>query len=799
MEKLKAAKKKILCYHCSAECDLDIVEFDSKSFCCNGCSTVYELITSSGLDDFYKLSPQERLSQKISSADQHKYAFLDNKEIFETLVDFQDGGQIKLSLNLPDIHCSSCIYLLENLNQLIPGIIHSKVDFIQKTISVSYNQQKTSLKEIAHTLDKIGYPPNLSLQSAEKKQLRTRNKTQILKLAVAGFAFGNIMLFSFPEYIGFKETQDDADFQRLFSYLNLAFSIPVFLYSASGYFSSAYKALKKKILHINVPLALGMLSLFARSLYEVISATGPGYFDSFCGLVFFLLIGKWFQDYSYQHLSFERDYRSYLPLVAGVKTSTGIEYKMLKDIKKGDRLVIKNEEMIPADGILLKGDAVLDYSFITGESIPVNKIVGEKVYAGGKQKGQIIEIELDKSTNESSLPSLWSQYLKNEPSVIDTFVNKVSHYFTISLLLIATLAFIYWAFKNLGTAFFVFTSILIVACPCALALSSPFAFGFAHRILGKNGLFLKQASLVENMSKTEHIVFDKTGTLTETNDYLVNTNIKNENILKVVNSICRQSNHPYSKAIAQFLKTKESVKLQNFQEIPGKGMTVNYAENNIHYLLKLGSSSWLNTDQKKNSVWVALDDQIIGNFEIESRYRVGIKNLFNTLGKKFKLSVISGDSKKEKNKLISLYNHFKLTEFELNPIEKLEIIKQLKEKEKVMMIGDGLNDAGALKTSDLGIVITENTNNFTPASDGIIEAKSLHKLSQFFSFSHSVTFIIKLSLLLSLFYNFVGITFAAKALLSPIIAAILMPISSVSVVAFNAIMINYYKNKHQLK
>ena len=381
-EKIKEDKA-VSCYHCGEECQ-DEIKAHEKSFCCTGCKTVFEILTENGLDDYYDYESNPGLTMKLR--DSQKYLFLENEEIAETLLDFSEKDIARVTLYIPSIHCSSCIWLLENLYKLHPAVLESRVNFMRREASVTFNKEQLSLKELSYLLDNLGYGPLISWDSKNRKKKKKIFGPLQMKLGIAGFCFGNIMLLSFPEYFGFEIA--DGGFKTFFSYLNLLLALPVLLYSSVDYLRSAYKGLRQKMVNIDVPIALGIIALFTRSSYEVLASVGPGYFDSFTGLIFFLLIGRWFQDKTYENLSFERDYKSYFPLAISKVTGEDSEVVPIQDLKNGDIVKVRNNEIIPADCILISPKTDIDYSFVTGEETPVRKEKGEVIFAGGRQKGK---------------------------------------------------------------------------------------------------------------------------------------------------------------------------------------------------------------------------------------------------------------------------------------------------------------------------------------------------------------------------------------------------------------------------
>ena len=480
----------INCYHCGDDCGDKIIEFNKKDFCCNGCKTVYEIFSSNDLSYYYDLQSAAGATPKTVEG---KYDFLDTHTIVERLTEFNDGNLQIVNLYIPHIHCSSCIWVLENLNKLNPFVNNSQVDFPKKTVRITYNPENISLKQLVILLSRIGYEPYISLDDYDNKK-KSVDRSLIYKLGVAGFAFGNVMFLSFPDYLDLSSSSSSGgefwlnQYQDIFRWLMFVFSLPVVFYAGRDYFISAYKGLRSKILNIDVPIALGIVVLFLRSTVDIIFDLGPGFFDSLTGLVFFLLLGKFFQQKTYSFLSFERDYKSYFPIAVTRITSEGKEEtSQIHDIKRGDRLLIRNEELIPVDGILINGNARIDYSFVTGESEPVRKESGDKVFAGGKQLHSAIEMEALKKVSQSYLTQLWgnSVFQQDKNSNFQTLTDSIGKRFTVTVLTIATIATAYWLYFEPSKAMNVFTAVLIIACPCAISLAAPFTLGNMLRIFGQ--------------------------------------------------------------------------------------------------------------------------------------------------------------------------------------------------------------------------------------------------------------------------------------------------------------------------
>ncbi len=779
---------KLICYHCGDECPDDSIKINEKIFCCNGCKTVYEMLEENNLCDYYTIDQNPGIKKKYSV--KRNYDFLDDTDLKQKLIDFSNGKISTVTLSVPQMHCSSCIWILENLNKLDEGIISSRVNFLQKKIFIRFAETLTSLKKIVELLDSLGYEPALNLEEKSEDKQKLENKKLYYKIGIAGFCFGNIMLLSFPEYLSIN-IKEHEELKLIFSYLNILLALPVFFYSASDYFISAWKGLKKKIVNIDVPIALGIIVLFVRSLVEIVFYTQAGYLDSLAGLVFFLLIGKLFQNKTYDTLNFERNYKSYFPISVTTRKNNIETTIPVEKLAVGERIIIRNSELIPADSVLIKGKANIDYSFVTGESVPIEINNGELIYAGGRQIGGAIELDTVKEVSQSYLTRLWNnqafQKEKDDSPRITLFANTISKYFTAAVLLIASAAAIYWYNKNILYAFNAFTAVLIVACPCALALSTPFAMGNALRIFGRNKFYLKNTDVIEKLCAVNSIVFDKTGTITESSvsdvDFIGEKLSAEEEVL--VKSAVKNSSHPLSISLSNHFKNILSLQTVFFEEEPGKGITALIENNEI----KLGSKYFagienINADNS-TSVFLSINNEAKGYFKLNNKYRNGLMEIVSRLEQNYEIALLSGDNNSERDNLRKIFGDDKELHFNQSPHDKLNFVNELQSKNKnVLMIGDGLNDAGALKQSDVGISISDDVNNFSPACDGILESGSFNRLADFIHFSKLSKQVIIASFILSLVYNLLGFYFAVQGTLSPVIAAILMPVSSITAVAF---------------
>jgi P-type Cu+ transporter len=782
----------VKCFHCGQQCD-EVIQFDNKPFCCVGCKSVFEILSANNLCEYYSIEQRAGVSQKDSSL--AAFDFLDDKDVRKKILTFDSAELSKVTFYIPTIHCVSCIWLLENLRKLNKGVLHAEVSFGRKCLTIDFNPRLVKLSAIASLISSLGYAPVVNLDTNNEKKSHG-DRALVYKLAIAGFCFGNIMLFSFPEYLGLDK--QDEYLMRIFSWLNLLLSVPVFLYSARGYFTSALASFKQKQINIDVPIAAGLIALFFRSSYDIITATGPGYLDSFSGLVFFLLIGRWFQGKTYESLAFDRDFKSYFPLAVNRFLKGEWKPVVIYELKRGDQIQIRNMEIVPADSVLLADHAYFDFSFVTGEVKPVKANAGDTVFAGGRLIGQPVELIVERKTSQSHLTSLWNSdsFRKIEESRYQRTIDRSARIFTWVVMGLAVITAIVWYFYRPEQMWLVLTSVLMVACPCALALAAPFTYGSMLRVFGRNDFYLKNADVIEQLAAIDAVVFDKTGTVTYGHTPEVNFVGKlTEDELAAVKLITSASTHPLSSLISKSIFFKCSQKLLDFREIPGKGVQAMVNDK----FFQIGSAEFVGVkhlvDINTSVVYVSINMEVMGYFAISIKVRENIKDMLNRLGKKC-VALLSGDNEADRLNMRTLFHPSVQLLFNQDPHDKLAYIGSLQQEgKKVMMVGDGLNDSGALKKSDVGIAVTDDTGVFTPACDAILSGKKLVSLDKFMELAKTSSSILKIAFGISFFYNAIALTFAMSGHLTPLVAAILMPVSSISVVGFSTFAVNYVARK----
>lgn len=840
------------CKHCGEPCESDFVVSGEEVFCCEGCRLVYELLNEHDLCAYYDDGAQGvSLKGAFGEKRRARFDYLDNAAAREALLHFSSPTLAKITLRLPQIHCASCLWLLERFAALDSGVCSARVDFLRKEFHVGFDPRETTLRRIVETLTTLGYEPDLRLRDLRAARATTNNddasraSTQFssgaqsggtesgaknslyLKIGIAGFAFGNTMIFSFPEYLS-GGAEFDPRLRSFFGYLSILLALPVLLYSASDYFRSSWRALRQGRVNLDAPIALGVTALFARSVVEITTGVSSGYLDSFSGLVFLLLCGKIFQQKTFNAIAFDRDYASYFPiavtaLLPNDNDETRAETERaettipLSELRVGARIFLRSGELVPADSYLDSPSVgYIDYSFVSGESAPVELSQGDLVYAGGRVVGAALEMTTAREVSQSYLTSLWNNetFQKRKKTALETAADAFGAYFTAFVIALAATAFAFWS-PDYGKAVNAATAVLVIACPCAMTLAAPFALGWALKIFGAAGFYLKNTSVVLELCRLRAIVFDKTGTLTGENERETSfapragTSPLSPEEQAFVGEALRQSAHPLSRALSQTLLYNSALssasknnaaagaeRRAEYEEVPGKGVRYSRGKDSC----AVGSAEFVGVEtsemktsnaakQNASIAHLRLNGEYRGYFTVRAAYRQGLAGLFERLrGRGLELRLLSGDNDGERERLRAFFPTDDDMDFFQTPFDKLAKVRSLQESGKVVaMIGDGLNDAGALKQSNVGIALTTHSGAFSPACDAVLSAEALDKLDDCIGFAAYTRRVIIAAFWISVAYNVVGLSAAVAGLISPLFSAILMPVSNITIIGFTTL------------
>ncbi|AXH11634.1 heavy metal translocating P-type ATPase [Halarcobacter bivalviorum] len=801
---------KIKCDHCHLEFDDSVmIKENSLNFCCKGCQGVYHLLKDDGLDSFYDKLGNKTITPPIEVDDDINR--FDTKSFEEMFITTNSDGFKEIDLIIEGIHCAACIWLNEKVLYNTDGIVSAEINFTNNKAKIVWNDDTVKLSDVIRKIRSIGYNAYAYDASVADEQAVKAKRDYFIRMMVAVFASMNIMMLSVAKYTGFFTGMDE----EIRTYVHLGefiLATPVLFYSGWIFFRGAYYGLKNRILNMDFLVSSGASLTYIYSLFILFGAKGESYFDSVAMIITFVLVGKYLEVIGKKSAVDTLDkIKGTLPLEATI-VDNGVKKSIpLNSIKVGDIIELRSGEKVCIDGLITSGEGNFDESSLTGESLPVYKKIGQKVFSGTINSDSVIRYEAIKTYKDSTLNSivtLLEDSLSSKPQ-IEHKANEVSKGFTLTILSLSLLTFLVWYFLGIdlgfdyeGTnhfekSFIVAISVIVIACPCALALATPIASLVGISELAKKGLLFKEAKYIESMAKADTLVLDKTGTITKGELKVKKMRILDDNIhkLNLLYSLLDSSNHPVSKSVKKHLEKKFSLlnkEIFDVKTIEAKGINAKYKnvdgklfhllggniellrENNISY--KFDSS---------NTVYLfAINRRVIATFELVDEIKEGAKELIeDAYNNGLEVVMLTGDNESVASKVASKVG-IKNFVAEINPIEKAKYIESLKEKGKVViMAGDGINDSIALAKSDVAIAMGNSSDITISVSDIVLLNNSLESLLKAFKISRRTYKFIKQNLTLSLVYNAITIPLAMAGFVIPLVAALSMSLSSLLVVA----------------
>ncbi|PKA15004.1 heavy metal translocating P-type ATPase [Leptospira haakeii] len=809
---MKVLENKTLCFHCNTEIDgISIIRTEhgvEREYCCNGCAEISHLLLENGLDQFYQirgtqsLEPIDREVQKVSSEE------LDNESVYSEYLEKKNGPDSNVYITVTNLHCSACVWLIETVLTKTEGVKEARINFGTGRLKVGFDLSKITLGKIIKTIESLGYKAKLySPLKAESKVEKPFQELSI-RMIVAGFCWGNIMLFSASLYAGYFEGME-FNIKNLFHYISWIFATPVYFYSGYPFWKGAYESWKRKLLGMDTLLFAGVSLAYFYSIYVTISGNGEVYFDSVCTIYFFILLGKYFEAMiRYKAGAKIGELLSLLPEEYEVSKKGVWSKHSASSIERGDLVRLSLGSKAPVDGILESETAFFDESVLTGESKPIRKSRGAEIKAGSVSLSTDVKFQAKGNANESSLAQIGrilEDSLLTKPK-IQRSTDKLAAVFIKVVLFVAVGTFIYWfQFHSTEDAILNTISVLIVACPCALGLSVPAALVISHLLQSKEGVLVKNPESVEILAKANRIFFDKTGTLT-TGKLELNAEkyfALEENPAKFREIAIRlesNSSHPIAKSIIEtfanetpeFLEeiSKDTITdnssanltgWNSYKEIPGEGMEAKFAGKTY----RIGKKNFVWENKPENDGWVHLSENGIPlvAWEFRDKARPEAKGSIQELRSFFSnMEILSGDIPA---KVETLSKELGIQNFKANltPIQKKErIIEAQSSSEVVLMLGDGINDSACIAQADLGISMGMGSDLSLDKSDIILVKDRLDSLPRSVLIARKTRRVILQNICLSLVYNSIMIPLAAGGLMLPVICAGFMTLSSLTVV-----------------
>lgn len=801
----------VKCNHCHLEFDEKVMIKEADlNFCCKGCQGVYHILKDDGLDSFYEKLGNKTIAPPIEVNDDIER--FDTKSFEDTFIKINSDGYYQIDLIIEGIHCAACVWLNEKVLFETDGIISADINFTNNKAKIIWDNDKIKLSQIILKIRSIGYNAYAYDATVADEQAVKSKRDYFIRMMVAVFASVNIMMLGVAKYTGFFTGIDE----QIREYIHLGefiFSTPVLFYSGWIFFRGAYYGLRNRILNMDFLVSSGATLTYIYSLYVLFGGKGESYFDSVTMIITFVLVGKYLEVIGKKSAVDTLDkIKSSIPLEATV-VEDGIKKAIpLNSIKVGDVVEIRSGEKVCIDGKIISGEGSFDESSLTGESIPVYKKIGDTLYSGTINNDALIRYEVTKTYKDSTLNSivtLLEDSLSSKPE-IEYKANEISKGFTLTIITLSFLTFVVWYFfgidlgfdyentNHFEKSFIVAISVIVIACPCALALATPIASLIGISELAKKGLLFKEAKFIETMAKADTLVMDKTGTITKGELKVKKSRILDDNIhkLNLMYSLLDASTHPISKSVKKYLLKKyDNLELKNIidvKNIQAKGLVAKYENIDGKLFHLLGGNIDLLRDNRinynfdtTNSVYIfAINRRVIATFELEDEIREDAKDLIKSMKENgLDVVMLTGDNENVASKVASKVG-IKNVVSNIDPIGKADYIKKLKKEGKiVVMAGDGINDSVALATSDVSIAMGNSADITISVSDIVLLNSSLNSLKYAFILSKRTYKFIKQNLLLSLIYNSITIPLAMAGYVIPLVAALSMSLSSLLVVA----------------
>lgn len=813
------------CFHCGlpvsgqAACEGEVAGVN-RSFCCSGCMMVCRMIHESGLEDFYN-----RLNYQDAEAPPPEAPLdLDQYDLEEVQGEFVrklDGGMRQAHLLVEGIHCAACVWLIEKGVSAMEGVERAEVNLAHHRLNLRWDSNQVSLSVIMQRLANLGYAAAPFNPEAAEGSLQRRNRALLFRMAFAAFGMMNIMWISIALYAG-AFSGIDVEHKQFFQWISFFIATPVLIYSGWPFLIAAFKGLKQARLTMDLPIAIGSLATWGYSCWVTLNQSGEVYFDTVVTFLFVILVGRYLEGISKRNASsaalklMELQPRLATRLIAGGEGAEddggendgGEERVSIRKLKVGDQLLVRPGERVPADGVVISGRSNVDESMLSGEAKPVLKGVNDSVVAGSINVDGSLMIEVKLTGADTALAHIVAlvEEAQGTKAPVQRLADRIVPWFVAATLGLALMTFLYWLRSDFDTALLAAVSVLIITCPCALGLATPMGIAVGVGAGAKRGVLVRNGQALETLSGITHVVFDKTGTLTEGKmrvvDVVISSSFKKEQIIRIAAAVESHSRHPLATAMVEAAQRFPALKCESFISEAGLGVTGMVDGQSV----VIGNSRLMQreevqgmgalTNQIKQvekrggvAVFVAIDGQLAGVVDLQDQVREEAASLVEAIQQMgIGMTMLTGDSNQAAREM-----QIKLGEMhvvaEVIPEEKEAEIRRLQEQgERVLMIGDGVNDAPALARADISMAMGSGMDVSMACADIVLVSSDLSRVGFAMTLAEKTLSTIRQNIGISLVYNLILVPAAMAAWVTPVFAAVAMPISSLLVIG-NAILI----------
>lgn len=797
------------CFHCglpvpveeSITAEINEVE---RSFCCQGCKSVCQAIYDSGMEGFYDrtpdgtpLAPPPDLPEEI--------ALFDLDEVQAEYV-HTSGESREINLLVEGIHCAACVWLIERTLAPVPGVLSAQVNLSGRRLQLRWDPEQIKLSEVIQRLSQIGYAAVPFDPETAEGRLRKRDRSLLYRLVFAGFAMMNLLWISIALYSG----ADQGEFRTWFHWLGFMLATPTLLYSGYPFLKGAWTGLAARHLTMDLPIAIGATTTFIYSTWVTFSDTQVGevYFDTVVNFIFVILVGRYLESAAKrQAVSSTQRLMDLQPRVATILRDGEEEVVPVRSLQPGDQVRVKPGQRVPVDGTLFRGQSEVDEAMLSGESHPVVKQPGDLLYAGTVNGHGVMELEVTAVLKRSALGKIIDLVEEAQASKapIQCTADRIVPWFVTATLLLGTLTFLFWLPRDFEIALMAATSVLIITCPCAFGLATPMAIAVASGVGARHGVLIKNGGVLESLSSIRHMVFDKTGTLTEGRLQVQGLHLEagweSGRFYQFAEALERYSEHPVARAIVrqaeEQTKTERLQGAEEFHYLPGAGVSGVIAGQTA----LMGTAAWLQQHQvtlpesmsqwvaereamAESAVFLAVDGVCVGAVTLADQLRNGAKTLVRQLQEQqMELSLLTGDRQQVAEAVAKSLGGKIEVIAEVLPGEKAAVVQEVQRRgDPVAMVGDGVNDAPALTAADVGIALGSGTDVSVESADIVLLSSELEQVNLANRLSQRTLRTIRQNIGISILYNVIMVPLAMMALITPLVAAISMPISSLLVI-----------------